>query len=353
VRELGLLTAKPVLYVANIAEGDLPDGDPVYTEAVRRVADKEGAEVVILAGEGPMFSSGMDLGSLAMPLGGSNGTTNSVMFGVALGALRAPDMTVTRARGAPKMVHHDMTAPPFWNVRKKATLYCDGFSPKNHRVLIQFLLIPSNDAETVKGWEDDFRDILAWIESLEPPKYPWSIDEPLAARGKAVFNRHCSRCHGTYDEGGRYDQKVIPIEEVGTDPVRLRALTREHRRWLQLSWMSYGGRDPVELEPQGYVAPPLDGIWATAPYLLNGSVPTLWHLFHPDERPVVWKRTEDGYDREKIGLEITPFDDLPGWDSVMLLKVLGAVERATGRQAPMLAVLEATDLRGVHAALAA
>jgi ribosome-binding ATPase len=51
VRELGLLTAKPVLYVVNIAEGDLPDGNPVYTDAVRRIADKEGAEVVVLAAE--------------------------------------------------------------------------------------------------------------------------------------------------------------------------------------------------------------------------------------------------------------------------------------------------------------
>jgi acyl carrier protein len=61
--------------------------------------------------------------------------------------------------------------------------------------------------------------------------------------------------------------------------------------------------------------------------------------------------------RDETGLDViapdldTGFDELPGWDSVMLLKVLAAAERATGRQAPMLAVLEATDLRGVHAAL--
>jgi hypothetical protein len=34
-----------------------------------------------------------------------------------------------------------------------------------------------------------------------------------------------------------------------------------------------------------YVAPPLAGVWATAPYQHNGSVPTLWHLMHPDQRP--------------------------------------------------------------------
>ncbi|MEU6644638.1 acyl carrier protein [Saccharomonospora sp. NPDC046836] len=61
--------------------------------------------------------------------------------------------------------------------------------------------------------------------------------------------------------------------------------------------------------------------------------------------------------RDEVGLQVTEsdldtrFDDLPGWDSVLLLKLLSAVEQATGRQAPMLAMLEATDLRGVHAAI--
>jgi acyl carrier protein len=61
--------------------------------------------------------------------------------------------------------------------------------------------------------------------------------------------------------------------------------------------------------------------------------------------------------RDELGLNLTgadldtAFDDLPGWDSVMLLKLLGATEQLTGRPAPMLAVLEARDLRAVHAAL--
>ena len=58
-------------------------------------------------------------------------------------------------------------------------------------------------------------------------------------------------------------------------------------------------------------APPLDGIWATAPYLHNGSVPTLWHLLHPGERPRVWRRSEDGYDRERVGLEVQTFERGP------------------------------------------
>lgn len=253
----------------------------------------------------------MDLGSLAMPLGTTRGTTNAVVFGVALGALRDRDMNVTAKRGVPNFVHHDMDAPPLWNVRKKTSLYCDGFSPINSRVLMQFVLIPANGPDVLKEWEDEFQDILAWIRSLEPPKYPWEIDRELADRGRIVFEATCSRCHGTYGPEGEYEQQIIPLEEVGTDPIRLHALTPEHRRRMRQSWMSHYGEDPVIIDPGGYIAPPLDGIWATAPYFHNGSVPTLWHVLHPDARPVVWRRTSDGYDQGRAGLEITTFDSVP------------------------------------------
>lgn len=252
----------------------------------------------------------LDLASLRVPLGTTHGTTNSVMFGVILGALREPDMTVNRLRTPPKLVHHDMDAPPLWNLKKKRSLYVDGFAPKSHRPLMQFMLLPSNDRETVYGWEEDFADIFAWIESLEPPAYPWGIDEELAAEGRVVFERHCATCHGTYGEGGRYEQKTIPLAEIGTDRVRFEALAG-YREAMKRSWMSRYGVDRVEIDPVGYVAPPLDGIWATAPYFHNGSVPTLWHVLHPAERPTVWSRTEDGYDRARVGLEITTADEDP------------------------------------------
>lgn len=252
----------------------------------------------------------LDLASLRVPLGTTHGTTNSVMFGVILGALREPDMSVNLAAPPPKLMHHDMDAPPLWHVKKKRSLYIDGFAPKSHRPLMQFMLLPSNDRETVYAWEDDFRAILAWIESLESPRYPWPIDRPLADRGQIVFERNCAECHGTYGEGGRYEQKTIPIDEIGTDRVRFDALDG-YRAAMQKSWLSRYGEDPVDVHPAGYVAPPLDGIWATAPYFHNGSVPTLSHVLNPGKRPVVWTRTEDGYDRERVGLDITTADEVP------------------------------------------
>ncbi len=253
----------------------------------------------------------LDLASVNIPFGQTVGTTNSVVFGIVLGTFRNPDMSVDLAKKLPPLKHHDMDAPPFWNVRKKTTLYIDGFSPKTHRPLMQFMLLPRNAKETIYGWEDDFRAIQAWIESIPVPKYPGKVDASLAESGRVVFNEHCARCHGTYGPEGRYVQKTIPIDEIGTDRVRFDALTPAHRQWMKDGWMSRYGQDEVLVDSPGYVAPPLDGVWASAPYFHNGSVPTLWHVLHPDQRPAVWKRTEDGYDHNRVGLEVSVWETVP------------------------------------------
>jgi GTP-binding protein YchF len=49
-RELGLLTAKPVLYAANVAEDDLPKGN-AHVDVVREIAAREGAEVVVICAQ--------------------------------------------------------------------------------------------------------------------------------------------------------------------------------------------------------------------------------------------------------------------------------------------------------------
>lgn len=253
----------------------------------------------------------LDLGALQIPLGTTIGTTNSVVFGIILGAYRNPDMTVDLQRKLPPLMHHDMDAPPFWNVRKKRSLYVDGFAPKTARPLMQFIMLPRVTPEQLTEWEPEFADMLAWIESLEAPKYPFASDRTLAARGELIFNQNCARCHGTYGAEGKYDQKTIPIAEVGTDSLRLKSLSPEHRTWMKVGWLSHFGKYAVESDPAGYVAPPLDGIWASAPYFHNGSVPTLWHVLHPDARPTVWKRTEDGYDQQRIGLEVEEMAKIP------------------------------------------
>lgn len=65
------------------------------------------------------------------------------------------------------------------------------------------------------------------------------------------------------------------------------------------------------VETPGYIAPPLDGVWATAPYLHNGSVPTLADLLGPSsQRPDVFIRgsTSHDFDREKVGWMVEVLD---------------------------------------------
>ena len=239
----------------------------------------------MLAGDKPQA---WQLSRLTEPLGMSNGTTDVQVFSVQLTALRDDEMNVRFDNPVPNYAHHDLDAPPLWNVRKKKRLYIDGFAEKTPRTIMQFVLYPNNNAATIKGWEGDFRDILAWIDSLQPPKYPWEIDASLAARGQTIFNKTCADCHGTYGPDGTYPEKRVPIDEIGTDALRLTGMPAEHRRRFGTGWFGEDGKGTAVAEPDGYVAPPLDGVWASAPYLHNGSVPTLWHLFHADQRPKVW-----------------------------------------------------------------
>jgi len=248
----------------------------------------------------PMFS-----------LGSSNGTTNAQVFSMQLSAIRNNDLELIDPARNIKSVNHDLDAPPFWIVKKKSRIYIDGFAPKTHRVIMQFVLSPGNSAETIKDWENDFRDVLAWIESVEAPKYPYAINDLLADQGKLLFQENCGQCHGTYGENEEYPELMVDIDEIGTDSVRLTGMTAPHRRFLRDSWFGEYGKQEFIEEPKGYIAPPLDGIWASAPYLHNGSVPTLWHLMHSDQRPVVWLRDEDGYDQKLVGLQVEGLSDLP------------------------------------------
>lgn len=257
----------------------------------------------------------MDMGSLLLPLGTTNGTTNAVIFGVALMRHRDAELNIVQRPPRFDLVHHDMDAPAWWHYRKRSGLYADGFAPKGHRMLMQFLLVKENGPEKFAAWEDDFRAIQSWIESLEPPRWPWAIDTPLAEQGRAVFANHCASCHGTYGPEGAYPERMVALDEIGTDRVRFDSLSLKDRSDLNTSWFGDHGASRERLRnrepPTGYVAPPLDGVWATAPYFHNGSVPTLWHVLHPGERPAAWQRSRSGYDQSRAGLEIVAADAAP------------------------------------------
>lgn len=255
----------------------------------------------------------MDLGSMIVPLGTTNGTTNAVVFGMGLMHYRDADLNVLNKLPA-MFTHHDMDAPAWWHFSKRPSIYIDGFAPKSHRALMQFMLVPENGPEFFREHEDEFRDVYAYLSSLRPPAYPDVIDGELARRGGQLFADHCAECHGSYGTIGSYPNRMVDIDRIGTDPVRLRALAAEGRQKYADSWFAAAdGPDstPVIVDPEGYVAPPLDGVWASPPYFHNGSVPTLWGVLNVNERPTLWRRIDQSLNESEVGLQFESVEEIP------------------------------------------
>ncbi|MEM6801445.1 MAG: hypothetical protein AAF696_08575 [Bacteroidota bacterium] len=195
--------------------------------------------------------------------------------------------------------------PPLWHVKKKKALYFNGSGRGDFtKLLMQVSVLGIHDSTDAREVQQNFVDVLAWLESLEAPKYPGRLDLNLAQKGKELFINNCEKCHGTYGKRPYYPNKIIPIKEVQTDSIYAQyAMNSEIFDWYNESWFGQS-TDPAQLLPSyGYMAPPLDGVWATAPYLHNGSVPNLETLLNSKTRPTYWSRSFESkdYDLKKVG----------------------------------------------------
>lgn len=159
-------------------------------------------------------------------------------------------------------------------------------------------LPPTLDRAPLKRTED-------WLLDATPPEYPYPIDKALAARGQKTYTEYCARCHGTNgrDFTGDLVGKVTPIEQIKTDRHRLDSYSYALCVNQNLLYAGY----PEERfshfrKTNGYANSPLDGLWLRAPYLHNGSVPTLRDLLEPaNKRPKSFFRGDDVYDRTNVG----------------------------------------------------
>ncbi|NJK40243.1 MAG: c-type cytochrome [Acaryochloridaceae cyanobacterium SU_2_1] len=146
--------------------------------------------------------------------------------------------------------------------------------------------------------------IAEWLWNLPAPTYPFAVDADLAAQGQPIFENNCASCHAFGSEGVGH---ITPIEEIGTDPGRLNSYTYEFasNQYTLFSDITYKGEDQRFThfrKTNGYANHPLDGLWLRAPYLHNGSVPTLRDLLEaPENRPAKFYRGNDVYDPEKVG----------------------------------------------------
>jgi mono/diheme cytochrome c family protein len=248
-----------------------------------------------------------------LPLAVSNVRGTNEAFGLTefLLTLRNPDLSL-RKKPPQEKVRDDSCedVPAWWHLSKKRTIYHTGStSSRSVRTLMQFMLDPATPLETFENEEPVFRDIQAYLLSLTPPKFPFPIKQELADEGRKIFTQHCATCHGAHSAAGKYPNKIVAPEEIGTDATRLRGLSSRYFDLYNQSWFAKEKPDGHKASPpEGYQAPPLDGIWATAPYLHNGSLPTLYDVLNSKTRPKIFTRSfatdEDAYDKLKIGWKV-------------------------------------------------
>ena len=251
----------------------------------------------------------------------SRGTVNAGQVAVMLMSLRNTDLSRRFFPMALGANYPEMATPAWWHVGRKDSLYIDGsVSSDSARTNMQFML-GELSLDQFKALEPTFRDILAYFRSLTPPRYPFPVDEARADRGRAIFAKTCASCHGNYGPGAEYPDRMVDLDVVGTDPVRAHASSERLVNHYNSTWL--GQEHPAELHTTGYIAPPLDGIWATAPYLHNGSVPTLYQLLKSSDRPARFRRPPstdfESYDASKVGWKAEPVDGpadpaLPAWE---------------------------------------
>jgi hypothetical protein len=201
--------------------------------------------------------------------------------------------------------------PSLWNqkAREGMRMHWDG----NTDVLLERNIV---SALSLIGTRIEYLDfdrltrVTDWIIGLLPPRYvdrfpqklvdtgQTAIDAALAGRGAVIFGDQCGRCHSA--QGDRIG-RVEPIDDLGTDPTRIEEFTPQLADALNKL-----GTDRWKLRnfrlQNGYVDTPLDGLWLRAPYLHNGSVPTLRDLLKPPaERPKRFCRGGEVYDWKNLG----------------------------------------------------
>lgn len=211
------------------------------------------------------------------------------------------------------------------------------------------------EGHALVAMEESLRKLQSpvWPEELLP-----AIDRPLAARGEKLYGEHCVRCHASIDRDDprrKVVAMVTAIDVVGTDPMEARNLVgarapsgvlegaispKGERYGATMSGLELLGdlvsrslaAQPVaaaqavvnaklhgieKTDRQGehredpndpaaalltYKARPLNGAWASGPYLHNGSVPTLYDLLRPaKQRPTRFAVGRWEYDPKKVG----------------------------------------------------
>lgn len=233
-----------------------------------------------------------------------------------------------------------LDTPAWWNMGHRSAKFVDGVFPMDApRVDMVFYtpflgLFGSLGGPLAELAQDFMRhngqNGNEWLQTLKSPSYPKAldpVDTTLASEGAVLFheldlwsrpnpvpappqkgNGSCASCHGAYAPRYFNDPtyvatpalegmagNITPMNVIGTDRARY---DTNSDAMIAAGDVNFFGYPPLvgtenDCSPEkygGYLAPPLYGVWANAPYLHNGSVPNLWALLKPSDRPAIWER---------------------------------------------------------------
>ena len=198
--------------------------------------------------------------------------------------------------------------PAWWLLKKKNTMFSAGIGRGDFaKIMMAASVLVVEDTIQAAEIDRNFVDVLAFINTLEAPKYPLAIDINKALKGEMLFKDNCAKCHGTYGDNETYPNFLVHHDLIQTDPAVAQNdySNEDFEQWYNVSWFGTGENSARVETTSGYIAPPLDGVWATAPYLHNGSVPTLDALLDSESRPTYWDKrlSSDTYDLELVGMD--------------------------------------------------
>jgi mono/diheme cytochrome c family protein len=179
---------------------------------------------------------------------------------------------------------------------------------------------------------------LTFARETKSPPFPNALNAQRVRQGADLFHGRtapkdgrgftaCATCHGSYTRKMPDSDLSRPgswtvaydashrLKNAKTDSSYNETLKKlrpiaDHLNKLKVYYTAKG---TPELIPNiaiptesGYVAPPLVGVWASAPYFHNGSVPTLEAVLNSQIRPEIWSRDNrdhSAYDLEKVGMK--------------------------------------------------
>jgi hypothetical protein len=211
------------------------------------------------------------------------------------------------------------------------------FKPRSNAAVaggVDFLAVNSINYKTVFNIQNS-------VNQIGPPQWPWPVDNAMVFQGKGLYEKNCASCHGIKQgqpRPGNPNTWATPVQNVNTDssyyknfvvPTTSSGILTGLTVPYSTNVVPATGAASVSLfdvanssallqfDPSlnlsikapnrtvgSFESKVLQGVWAAAPYLHNGSVPTLAALLTPAANRPTSFQVGPVYDLVNVGLAV-------------------------------------------------